>query len=636
MLNEKDHEELRLLLSAAESVKPKLLSLLALGPDALEAHAYAIKARVKTFDSAVIKINDKRSKGVTDYAPSKLTDVIGVRVLCLWPDDISIVLERLIRTIHDISKTGLSSFAGKTIAEIVTEVIVYKATNSPAVYDVIGKQLVTWLLDHGRASDCVRVEDSPKDRPYSSVHLVVWCQAFSAGTWVRVPVEFQVRTSLEDVWSEVDHRLRYKKRSREIEERIEKVGNDLLDQLKGQLDIAASTVTSARSLFTPAPPNPSASLARVVPDPDPSIRWGTRHASPEQKLSAVGLSEALDAFYPEFEAATDRAAEIWDQRLDGLIEDVRAAISARSADPSTDEGDETDWLFASRMELAQLLLWRARLERGETHQDAELLKHIGELTEACLKTYLELINSKKFEHSALLWFRFGNALLDLKGDFEQAHVYLKRAHAEMGTDATVPGTPLSIAIPRLFAYAIWRVQNQQYLRSIKQFGMQSAAAEHSHEAIHEALTVMRPLLAAIDEVEATGPFWDAKAERVRVANNLLSYAWYYGLMGARAKGIDVPSQDELADAVLEAIARNLIQAAYDTLVADVGSGDDVKPIHRIHTLATTAFILKDERAAGHVTDLQARLAQLESEGNLVEADASQMLDDMKVLEPRKG
>ena len=635
VLTEKEQEQLRLLLAAAETIKPKLLSLLTLGPDALDAHAYAIKARVKGYDSAVAKIIEKRERGAREYSPSKMTDVIGVRVLCLWPDDIAVILERLIRMIDEICSTGLSSFAGTSIAEVVTEVIVYKAANSPAIYDVIGKQLTAWLLDHGRASECVRVEDSPKHRPYSSVHMVVWCRAPSGGTWVRVPVEFQVRTSLEDVWSEVDHRLRYKKRSRDIEERIEKVGNQLLDQLKGQLDFAATTVTSARLLFTPAPPQPSASHARIVPDADPLVRWGAQHASEQQKTLALSLTTELDAFYAEFEPAVDRTSPVWDERLAQLASDLEAAIVSRELEPSSDRQDELTWLFASRMELAQLLLWRGRLERSEPEQNTDVIEQIGKLTERCLKTYLELINSRLFEHSALLWFRFGNALLDLKADFEQAYVYLKRAHAELATDDSLARTPLAIAIPRMFAYAAWRVQNEQYLRSVKKFGMHSAAAEHCRDAIANVLAVMRPLLSAIDEVSQTGPFWDPAAEKVRVANNLLSYAWYFGLMDARAKGVVAPRRKEFSQAVRDVVARNLIRAAYEELANEERSADTEMTTNRLHTLATASFILEDAAADRYREELSERLAGSEFGEDEISADILQMKSDLKVLKAKE-
>lgn len=632
MLNDKEQEELRLLLAAAETVRPKLLSLLSLGPDALEAHAYAIKARVKGFESATAKILEKRQRGTADYSPSRITDVIGVRVLCLWPDDIAIILERLIRTIDEICSTGLSSFAGSSLADVVTEVIVYKAPNSPAVYDVIGKQLTTWLLDHGRASDCVRVEDSPKDRPYSSVHMVVWCQAKSGGDWLRVPVEFQVRTSLEDVWSEVDHRLRYKKGLRDIDDRSEKLGNGLLDHLKAQLDLAATAVTNVRSLFAPGPPIPSASLARVVPDADPLVRWGGRHASDAQQAIAAKLSADLDAFYREFEAADDRTSREWEDRLDALAAALRGAIASRAQDPSPEAQDERDWLFASRMELGQVLLWRGRLERGEADQDAAAVAQIGALTEECLKTYLELINSKLFERSALLWFRFGNALLDLKADFEQGYVYLKRANAELGTDTALADTPMAIAIPRLYAYAAWRMQNERYLRSIRRFGMHTAAAEVSREAIADVLSVMRPLLPALDGVTRAGPFWDAGEEKARVANNLLSYAWYYGLMDMRARDRATTTRAEFSTAVLDVVARNLIKGAYDLLAKPLGSADTPHSLKRLHTLATASFILEDCDAGRYLEELRHRLAGSEEGSDERQEDVRQMEEDLKVLE----
>ena len=634
MLNDKDGEDLRALLAAAETVKPKLLSLLTLGPDALDNYAYAIKARVKGYDSAVTKITEKRQKGNAAYTPFSMTDVIGVRVLCLWPDDISTVLERLLRIIQEIAQTTLSSFAGQALADVLTEVIVYKAINSPAVYDVIGKQLTNWLLAHGRASDCVRVENSPRDRPYSSVHLVVWCRVQTAGRWLKVPVEFQIRTSLEDVWSEVDHRLRYKSRFRQTDGRLESVGNSILDQLKGQLDMAATSATSARELFTPVPPTPSASLARIAPERDALKRWGAVSASTAQQDAARALGDEVETFYIDFEKSPGATSASWGAKFDGLAETIRAAITARKADPSPHADDEERFVFTSNMELAQALLWRARLLRTDCGEDVESLHRIEELSEACLKTYLQLINSKLFEHSALLWFRFGNALLDLRGDFEQASIYLRRAYTESKTDAELVGTPLLVAIPRLFAYAIWRRQNDQYIRSLEQFGMQSAAAEHSLAPIKEAIGVMTPLLDVVEGIEGPAAFWDPPAERVRIANNLLSYVWYYGLMSNGAKARDLPSQDEVAEEISHVIGRNLLKKAYAELAKASDRADTLTPIHRIHTLATTAFILKDKKAlASHLTELKAAIDN--SDGNIPGTDSFQMSADLAVMEKKE-
>ena len=105
-LSEKERDELRQLLMAAETLKPKLLSMLTLGPRSLEHDAYAIKARVKMFDSAVDKIIRKRKE--KPYSITDLTDVVGLRILCLWPDDISRALEKLITTIREVIGTEVS------------------------------------------------------------------------------------------------------------------------------------------------------------------------------------------------------------------------------------------------------------------------------------------------------------------------------------------------------------------------------------------------------------------------------------------------------------------------------------------------------------------------------------------------
>ena len=94
------------------------------------------------------------------------------------------------------------------------------------------------------SSPIVRVKS--KQSPYSSIHLVLWSVLYQDGFSRRVPVEVQIRSPFEDVWAEVDHRLRYKMRYGDVEtlgkeQSFYSFATAHLTNLKGQLNYCSNT-----------------------------------------------------------------------------------------------------------------------------------------------------------------------------------------------------------------------------------------------------------------------------------------------------------------------------------------------------------------------------------------------------------
>lgn len=643
-MNEAEKEQLRQLLTSAEAVRPKLLSMLTLGPRSLEHDAYAMKARVKSFDSAVAKIAEKR-KTNPNYGPETLTDVIGIRILTLWPDDISKVLEKLVTTIKDVNGTILSSFRSTRLADVIAEVIVYKAPNSPAIYDVIGDQLIDWLSFDTSLDDKVSVRPSPRDRPYSSIHMVIWCRTPVAGGWAQIPVEIQVRTSLEDVWSEADHRLRYKAQGLPTAGRDQDIGRKLLTDLKAQLDIAASSVTSARDLLTATPPEPGASVARVPSPPDPLTSLGMTAAPAPVRDKVLGLHSALNTFYRDFEAGPAPWADVWQERfpmIETAIRDVMAdvEVSAPAAFAKGDAEGPARWRFWCGMELAQVAFWQARLGReaaARAGDDASVIK-ADAMVEACLHGYIQLMSSPPKAGSAMLWFRFGNALLELKGDFVQAAIYLRRAKEDLSSDPSVAtDSPYRVIIPRMYAYCLWRVQNVQFLDAASRYGVKPPVAAYGIDQIREALCLMVPLTRQITRVSADSGLWDAAVEQRKVDNNLISYAWYLGLRSAQSEGIAIPTQAQMVSRVRSSVTQNVLATSYKRLASAVDAADTSPMPSTLHTLAAGAFLAGNRKGLDSAaTQLTGHLDNAGTTGRdtLSASDAAQMRADLEILMPK--
>jgi ppGpp synthetase/RelA/SpoT-type nucleotidyltranferase len=134
-----------------------------------------VSGRVKTLDSALKKYDDKyRSKhqsGELVGAPiAFLTDLIGVRIVCLYEDDITKIAERVKQAFEVTGETNKIATMNAHVDRFV-----YKALH----YD----------LHLGAPRGALG-----EYRKFS-----------------KFPVELQIRTIFQDAWSVIDHQLKYKR-----------------------------------------------------------------------------------------------------------------------------------------------------------------------------------------------------------------------------------------------------------------------------------------------------------------------------------------------------------------------------------------------------------------------------------------
>lgn len=125
--------------------------------------------RMKSYESVCKKLQKKGLEPECETAAERLNDLIGVRGICAYVDDIYRVAE-LVKKQKDI--------------RIIKEKDYIKA---------------------------------PKKSGYQSLHLILEIAiAFQNGTqWIKM--ELQLRTAAMDYWANLDHQLRYKKGKKEAE-----------------------------------------------------------------------------------------------------------------------------------------------------------------------------------------------------------------------------------------------------------------------------------------------------------------------------------------------------------------------------------------------------------------------------------
>jgi putative GTP pyrophosphokinase len=68
-----------------------------------------------------------------------------------------------------------------------------------------GPTAIVWDQEYGELYKKLEIATQTRASMYMSVHYVV-----EAATKPRILVELQVRTLMEEVWGEIDHRVRYK------------------------------------------------------------------------------------------------------------------------------------------------------------------------------------------------------------------------------------------------------------------------------------------------------------------------------------------------------------------------------------------------------------------------------------------
>ncbi len=126
-----------------------------------------VNGRVKSIDSILAKCGKKGYEPTYESALEKINDIIGVRAVCSFEDDVY-RMAQVLYTHQDLK-----------------------------------------IL---KRKDYIK---APKSSGYRSLHLIVEIPVYFQGKMEWVRAELQLRTPAMDFWAGVDHQLRYKKGKQE-------------------------------------------------------------------------------------------------------------------------------------------------------------------------------------------------------------------------------------------------------------------------------------------------------------------------------------------------------------------------------------------------------------------------------------
>jgi len=240
----------------------RLQSLLA---QAGQAEIAKVEGRVKDRDECLRKFSRKyraalEESGTPYEIQHYITDLIGVRVVCLYEDELP------------------------KVARIVQ-----------AHFDVID------VTDKVSA-----VQGTESSFGYKGLHLDLRLKAALAQEEAHVPhacapFELQVRTIIQDAWSVLDHRIKYKK--------------SIPPELKRRINVLSALFELADREFRQIRDATEAELRRASDEPPEPDAEGARAGAPGSELNAFTFLRIAQHFFPghEFDPS----------RVDQFVEEIR-------------------------------------------------------------------------------------------------------------------------------------------------------------------------------------------------------------------------------------------------------------------------------------------------------------------------
>ncbi|MBU1728207.1 RelA/SpoT domain-containing protein, partial [Patescibacteria group bacterium] len=142
---------------------------------------YSTKYRIKNKNSIYLKTKRKKYSSL-----DKITDYAGMRIICLFEQDIPAVHNYLLKKMKEegftISEFKIFNWEDKKVSEIL-------------------KTKLTQMF-----GEMNNVQQEDRKSGYKSLHYI---SSFNYGG-IKINIEIQLRTLLQDAWGELEHSLSYK------------------------------------------------------------------------------------------------------------------------------------------------------------------------------------------------------------------------------------------------------------------------------------------------------------------------------------------------------------------------------------------------------------------------------------------
>jgi ppGpp synthetase/RelA/SpoT-type nucleotidyltranferase len=628
-------------LAGASEVRTRVLSGLSLGFDSVEGAAYLIKCRVKDRTSLLLKVVERRTNGgKSDYMPTDARDIIGLRLLSLFRTDLPDLVSKFLSFVDAGQRDDFSLFQGAEFKDAVEEIIIY--TTKPkgdqidnlVAQEFIGRGLEIDYSDTNddEKEDSLRVKIKRKDSQYSSIHIILWCRNFIGGHDARpIPMEVQIRTSMEDLWGEIDHKLSYKNDelgSDEASKNHIDSAKEQLKNLKKHLDVVADSADVIKKEIKYATPSSLKSSANISAR---SVNMGTLVSLPvgdAQKEAIEQLTEDIKITFGSFSRGEytrkDGGAARLAEEFARIGSDIHDLAENVASDHSIAEQNQAFSKYYLLMESALSYYWAGRVTAGDTDR-ADAYLEAEKFFETSLAIYSDLAGDSRYANDAILSYRMAN-VLTAQNQSELALVKLRDAVDELRSHPQ-PNLAedhfLRVRIPRQLGVAYWELAERMRLKA-KAIGMDDHFGQRRRSLYLDALKVTKPLLdivVAQPDVDIELGAEEMADEQLKTANNILEYSLCFLRSGGTPselarlgvsqdelkKIVDLLENENKKDGLQIPVWGDTLRAAYEELLGDLPKAKEIaqqtlaliqknrKTWNSIHTERIVEEMIEDAR-----------------------------------------
>lgn len=225
-----DRIDLDLALRAAKQVAERVRSLSANIDSSSDSLLFYSRTRVKSRSSILGKEIRKKKDGKL-YNFRKMTDLVGYRIVTLYPTELKSAMDHVKSILLAGKSLREPLFMDGPLVHDFKEILFYGAESnsyykecSEYVKKYLFEDGINWKKDNKSTTNppleeidllIERTVGTPENKAdyYSSAHFIIYSISYIDSKRITIPIEVQVRTALEDIWSEVNHKQLYKLKS---------------------------------------------------------------------------------------------------------------------------------------------------------------------------------------------------------------------------------------------------------------------------------------------------------------------------------------------------------------------------------------------------------------------------------------
>ncbi|MEM9128242.1 MAG: hypothetical protein AAGA97_00750 [Pseudomonadota bacterium] len=487
-------------LTSCEQISERLNRLSSTIGPSFQSLQFYTRLRTKSRESIEEKTTRKKSKDErgASYTFHEMTDLVGFRVVTLYDFQLPEAQQFVLSLVEAGQNLPQGLFFGNKMSEAFHEAKYYTPRDDQD-YTTCRENLLKALKrqydEHPEQHANPVLIETASEKLYSSGHLIFNAISHQDGYCLTVPVEFQIRSAVEDIWAEVNHKQMYKIRDHYVwnsefenlhkrsERRSDKLKESILN-LSGMMrefsDLSNKTRRSLESFDTinlEEYAEKSFGISLILRAANNELN---NSVSIEVPNYCDALTELVESKHSSEEAAS-AYRKCWDslRKLKGKLEDLEQEIRGELEGLDDDSKHESEvklkayhqyWLL---FELEQLRV-RAHAITEDFCINSDLVQSLEELStnlnkngdftgehvaklraEECRRIYSEfckLIDSDKLKIKPLAMIHFWKHLLASQFNKQLSDINVGKAYNLLQRDRTVQKSSIyKSIIPRALA-----------------------------------------------------------------------------------------------------------------------------------------------------------------------------------------